>query len=238
MFKTVVFFVLVWFSLLILMPLGVAALPFIALGLRAQTQAVLHFIGRWWARLVIAGIGVKVTVVGQDRIPREGGVCFVGNHPGDFDTILALAYIGRPFGFTAKKEVLFYPFMNLFVWLLGGLFIDRGNPRNALKSLKKGAQRIQAGFSMIIFPEGTRNRGGPMLPFKSGALKLASFAGAPIVPVSILGSHCVWEEHHRIRAASIKLTFSHPIPTAGLSGDQKRLLADQVLAAIQEPADA
>jgi 1-acyl-sn-glycerol-3-phosphate acyltransferase len=86
---------------------------------------------------------------------------------------------------------------------------------------------------MIIFPEGTRNRGKGFLPFRPGAFKLATMADAPILPVSITGSHKVWEESLRIRGAAVRVVFGTPIPTAGLKGDERRALVDRTREAIE-----
>jgi 1-acyl-sn-glycerol-3-phosphate acyltransferase len=81
---------------------------------------------------------------------------------------------------------------------------------------------------MLIFPEGTRGKGQGMLPFKSGALKLATKAGAPIVPVAITGSYEVFEKERRVRPGPVSVRFAPPVPTAGISAEEKGDLADRV----------
>ncbi len=197
-------------------------------GVRMGAIFLLRFLTRLWARFVIFGTGSEVSIEGTEKIPPSGGVCFVANHPGDFDIILALAFIKRPFGFIAKREILFFPFVNLWVFFLGGLFIDRKNVAKAHRSIERGARRIRNGGAMIIFPEGTRSRGKGVLPFKGGSFKLATLAGAPIVPVAISGSYAVWEETKTIRAAKVRMVFCDPVPTEGLQGEDRRKLVDTV----------
>lgn len=234
MVKTVLVFFFLWLSIILALPVGLLALALRLLGLRYAAARLLQRFGRLWARAMLAGMGCRVTVTGAENIPRSGGVCFIGNHPGDVDPILAMAYIDRPFGFTAKKEALFYPVINIWVWLLGGVFIDRKNVGSARRAIEAGARRIRAGGAMIIFPEGTRNRGKAMLPFRGGAFKLATLAEAPIVPLTIIGSNAVYEDEGRIRGAQIALKFWEAVPTAGLDADARRALPEQVRAKIAE----
>jgi 1-acyl-sn-glycerol-3-phosphate acyltransferase len=233
MLKTIVFFTFLWITIVLVLPLGIIAVALRLIGLRGAADRFMQRVGRFWARLVIAATGSTLEAHGLENIPLSGSVCFVGNHPGDFDILIALALIDRPFGFTAKKEALFFPFIGLYVWLLGGVFIDRKSARNALKAIEVGAERIRKGGAMIIFPEGTRNRGKTFLPFRPGAFKLATMADSPIVPVSITGSHKVWEEYLRIRGAAVRVVFGVSIPTAGLKGDERRSLVQHTREAIE-----
>jgi 1-acyl-sn-glycerol-3-phosphate acyltransferase len=189
---------------------------------------MMYRVAQGWARFMIALTRCKVTVRGRENIPRRGGICFVSNHGSIFDILLILAYAGRPFGFTAKKELSYIPFLNMWIFLLGGSFIDRKNIRKALKAINRGIDRIRAGGAMIIFPEGHRSRGQGLLPFHPGSLKLATRAAAPIVPVALSGSYDVFERHYRIAAVPVGISFGPPIPTADLSaGDRKQSLAEK-----------
>jgi len=174
-------------------------------------------------------------VKGRENIPPRGGVCFVSNHVGIFDIILALAYAGRPFGFIAKKELLYVPFINIWISILGGLFIDRKNIRKAKRTIDLGIQKLQNGWSMLIFPEGTRSKGQGLLPFRSGAIKLATNSLAPIVPIAIAGSYEVFEKDYRVHGVPIRMVFCPAINTSELSGEDRRhLLPDRVRSVIED----
>jgi 1-acyl-sn-glycerol-3-phosphate acyltransferase len=198
------------------------------LGLRRQSSLWMYRLAQGWARFMIALIGCEVTVRGRENIPPRGGICFVSNHGSIFDILLLLAYAGRPFGFVAKKELSYIPLLNLWIYLLGGSFIDRKNIRQALRTISRGIKRIREGGGMIIFPEGRRSRGQGLLPFRPGALKLATKAEAPIVPVALSGSYDVFERNYRVAAVPVGISFGPPIPTADLSPeDRKRVLAEK-----------
>ncbi|MDR2102641.1 MAG: 1-acyl-sn-glycerol-3-phosphate acyltransferase, partial [Treponema sp.] len=137
--------------------------------------------------------------------------------------------------FIAKKEILLIPFINMWISLLGGLFIDRKNIRRALKTINKGIRLLKSGERMLVFPEGTRSKGRGLLPFRSGSLKLATQAGVPIVPIAISGSYEVFEKNYRVKAGPVRVVFCPPVNTAELTlGERKKDLADRIYRTIEE----
>ena len=88
---------------------------------------------------------------------------------------------------------------------------------------------------MLIFPEGTRSKGRGLLPFRSGAVKLATNSLAPIVPIAITGSYEVFEKDYRVHAAPVRMVFCPPIDTASMNPEDRRHnLADQVRGIIEQ----
>jgi 1-acyl-sn-glycerol-3-phosphate acyltransferase len=233
--KTILIFIPVVAAVIFLTPIGIVVFIGSFIGLRKPLSHMMYRIAQGWARMMIKFTGCQVTVTGRENIPLKGGVCFVSNHGSIFDIVLHLAYDGRPIGFVAKKELIYIPLLNMWISLLGGLFIDRKNIRKAVRTINKGIARIKAGGAMIIFPEGRRSRGQGLLPFRSGALKLATQAEAPIVPVAITGSYDVFERRYRLQPGPVHVRFGDPISTAGLPPeDRKKKLADQVYGVIKE----
>jgi 1-acyl-sn-glycerol-3-phosphate acyltransferase len=87
---------------------------------------------------------------------------------------------------------------------------------------------------MLIFPEGTRSKGRGLLPFRSGAVKLAVNSLAPIVPIAVLGSYEVFEKDYRLHAVPVRMVFLPPVETASMSADERRhKLAEQVRGQIE-----
>jgi 1-acyl-sn-glycerol-3-phosphate acyltransferase len=235
MIKTAFCFVHVMISMLICTPFGIVAAMLRLFGLRKLVTKIMYIISWIWSRLIIVVIGCKVTVTGRQNVPRSGGVCFVSNHGSYFDIPLLMGYSGRVLGFVAKKELVFVPFLNLWISMLGGLFIERKNPRSGLRTISKGVEKIKVGGAMIIFPEGHRSRDQGLLPFHPGALKLATQSGALIVPVALKGSYDVFERNNRVTAAPVHITFCKPINTADIPAtDRKMILSDQIYAVIKE----
>jgi len=235
MVKTVFLFIYVVVTMIFLVPFGLITLIFYAVGLKTAMRQVFYRIAQGWGLSVIKLTGSKVTVTGCENIPKKGGVCFVSNHGGYFDIVLMLAYSGRMVGFIAKKELLFVPFLNIWIYLIGGLFIDRKTLRNANRTINKGVEKIKSGGGLIIFPEGHRSLGRGLLPFHPGSLKLATMAEAPIVPTIIEGSYELLEKNKRVTKTPLKVTFCEPINTAGLPvTDRKLILSDKIYTIIKE----
>ncbi|GAB6391390.1 MAG: 1-acyl-sn-glycerol-3-phosphate acetyltransferase [Treponematales bacterium] len=222
MIKTAAIFFLAGFTLLLVVPVGVVCFVLSFLGFRRLMAQVVYRVAQGWARLLVGVSGCAVEVSGRENIPRRGGVCFVSNHGSIFDIVLALAFAGRPFGFIAKKELLLIPFLNMWISILGGLFIDRARPRKALATIAGGVRRLRSGGGVLIFPEGHRSRGQGLLPFRGGAFKLAALSGVPVVPVAIAGSYEVFEKTGRVRAVPVRLVFCPPIDPASLPQEDRR----------------
>lgn len=224
--KTIAVFAVTGIAIIVFIPLGLCTFLISLFGFKKPMNLILYKIARIWARVIIGLTGCRMTVEGTEHIPKEGGFCFVANHVGIFDIILALAYAGRPFGFIAKKELLSIPGINIWILLLGGLFIDRKQPRKALATISRGVRRIKSGGGMLIFPEGTRSRGQELGPFLPGAFKLATQSGAVIVPVAITGSYEVFEKNYRVASVPVYLSFLPPVYINELPPeDRKRVLA-------------
>jgi len=235
MVKTILLLVYVCVSLIFLVPFGLIVSIFYAIGFKEAMKQVFYRIAQGWGLAIIKLSGCKVTVTGRENIPKKGGVCFVSNHSGYFDIILLLTYCGRMVGFVAKRELIFVPFLNIWIYMLGGLFIDRSTLKNASRTISKGVEKIKSGGGLIIFPEGHRSLGRGLLPFHPGSLKLATMAEAPIVPTVIEGSYELWEKNKRFVKTQLKVTFCEPIETASLPAtDRKLVLSDRIYAVIKE----
>jgi 1-acyl-sn-glycerol-3-phosphate acyltransferase len=235
MIKTVLIIIYVGATFIILSPFGLIALFLSLFGLKKQMALAVYKLAQGWALSIIKITGCTVTVTGKENIPRKGGVCFVANHTGYFDIVLMYACCGRPAGFIAKKELIFIPFLNAWIYMVGGQFLDRGSARKALRSINKGVERIKSGGGMIVFPEGHRSKGAGLLLFHPGSLKLATMAEAPIVPVALTGSYDVFERNYRVNSVNAKVVFCEPIITADLpSEDRKVVLSDRIYSVINE----
>jgi 1-acyl-sn-glycerol-3-phosphate acyltransferase len=135
---------------------------------------------------------IPYSLQGWERLPeaiRNGSqsAIFMSNHESQMDPPVLVAALPVPAVFIAKQELKYVPFIGAAAWAAGVIFIDRGNRERAIQSIKAAATEIREGKSVVIFPEGTRNRTGQMLPFKKGGFALAQDAGVPIVPMATLG---------------------------------------------------
>lgn len=187
-----------------------------------------------WAKGVIKSAGANVTVKGVEWIPKEDGIVFVGNHQSNFDIPLLLGYLPKLAGFVAKKELEKMPFISSWMKVIGCVFLDRGNPRAALKTIGEATKKVKDGQNMILFPEGTRSKGQKMGDFKQGGLRIATKGKAIIVPMTIDGSYKLYEGNgNRIKPADVTITFHEPINTAELDKDAIKSLDDYLLSVIE-----
>lgn len=179
----------------------------------------LNIIVKKWAKNFIAQSGSSVEIIGEELIP-EGPVVFVGNHESDFDIPLLLGYFKKPFGFVAKIETKKLPLISTWMEIIRCVFMNRASRREAIVSLKEAIEHVKRGHSLVIFPEGTRNRGEGVLEFKPGSLRLAKDGLAPIVPIVIYGTADIFEKNNkRVKPAKAIVKILQPIQNEEL---QKR----------------
>ncbi len=225
--RTFVFFLYFWITVSVSSPIALVLWILDSAGLHA-VRPVTGTLVRFWARSLVALLGIRVTVEGLERLPDAESLCFVSNHQGNFDIAILLAFLPRCIGFITKSQAAWFPFLNLWIFALGGVFIDREKVSKARAAMDRGIARLRSGAAMAIFPEGTRSRGPRMGEFHNGSFKLATRAGAVIVPISIQGTYRIWEETRSIRPASVSLTVGEPIPTRAMDGDERRRLPELV----------
>lgn len=181
-----------------------------------------------WAKYCVDVTGSTIEVTGIENVPADKSVVYIGNHQGIFDIPLLLGYIPYQKAFISKIEILKIPMISDWMKLMKCVFLARKNPRQSIEAMHQGIENVKNGYSMVIFPEGTRNKGGPVKEFKPGSFKLAFQSGADVVPVTIDGTWKIYEEHNKIKPANIKLTIHPPVKTEGLSKDELREIPAQV----------
>lgn len=177
-------------------------------------------------RYLLNVAGVTITVKGAENIPVDKSVLYVGNHRSYFDILVGYVTVPSLLGFVAKKEMLRYPSLRVWMKNVNCLFLDRKNMKEGLKTILTGIDKVKHGISIWIFPEGTRNRGKDvleMLPFKEGSLKIAEKAGCPVVPVAMTGTADVFEAHVPfIKPSRVIIEFGKPFYIKELEPEQKK----------------
>nr|WP_198010577.1 lysophospholipid acyltransferase family protein [Clostridium sartagoforme] len=185
-------------------------------------------VGEDWARYTIHNaLGMNVTIRGKENIPNVP-CCYIGNHTSILDIPILIDSVGKCMGFVAKKEMVKAPVLGYWMSKYNCVPLDRENAREAIKVIRKGSENIKKGYSMAIFPEGTRSKNGELMEFKKGSLKLATMAKAPIVPVTIDGAYRAFEIDRKFKPIDITITFSEPIYTENLSREEEKSLMEKV----------
>lgn len=187
---------------------------------------------RTWASTLVAIVGGRVTVNGVENLPK-GAVVFVANHQGSFDIPVLIAYVPKPFGFISKIEVLKIPIVGGWMRVMNCVFMDRSSRAKSTLAIGEGVEVLKAGHSLVIFPEGTRSKGGPVQTFKAGSVRLAIDAEVPIVPIAIDGTADMLEKNKFFMTpADVTITILPPIPVEKIKTMESKELAGYVQALI------
>ena len=167
----------------------------------------------WAFRCVRFLAGTRVDYLGEENIPTDTPVLYIGNHRSFFDIVLTYVRVPRPTGYIAKKSMEKVPLLSIWMRNLHCLFLDRENIKAGMQTILTAIDLMKNGKSICIFPEGTRNREeGTLLPFHEGSFKIAAKAGCPIVPMTINNSAAVFENQFpRIKKTHVIIEYGKPI---------------------------
>ena len=138
--------------------------------------------------------GLKLVFRRDESVKHNSPYVFIGNHQNSFD-IFTICGAAMPGTVTiGKKSLIWIPIFGWVYWLSGNILIDRKNSNKARGTLNIAARKIrERKLSVWMFPEGTRSYGRGLLPFKSGAFKLAELTQEPVVMI------CASRLHQKIK---------------------------------------
>lgn len=194
---------------------------------KAHADMVQLRIVQWGLKCVAFISGVKLTVIGEENVPRDEPVLYIGNHRSFFDVVVTYARCPGLTGYIAKDGVNKVPIFRIWMKRLHCIFLKRDDMKEGLKVILKAIEYVKSGISICIFPEGTRNkdRDNPtsLLPFKEGSFKIAIKTGCKIVPMALIGTADILENHFPwIHSTDIKLIYGEPIDVSALDKDQQK----------------
>jgi 1-acyl-sn-glycerol-3-phosphate acyltransferase len=189
----------------------------------------------WWGRAFLRAGGWKLRVEGMKDLP-PGGAILVSNHQSAVDIPMLLSAFPRPVRFLAKKELGAIPVFGKAMATAGNVFVDRDDPRDAVRMLREAGARLRNGLLLVVFPEGTRSEDGTIGEFRPGAFYLAWKSGVPVVPVHIDGGRrALPKGAWRVRPADLLVRVLPPLaPGEGEGGSKERIAAaarERILAA-------
>lgn len=204
---------------------------------RGRAEACYRITDKWvprWMGTILKIGGVQVEVEGSEHIP-ESPVVFVCNHQSMIDIPVLLTALGRPRALMAKAVLGKIPLLRGWMKLFDCIFVHRSDPKSARISYEEGIRLVKNGRDLQIFAEGTRSKDGEIAEFKAGGFRIASSAGAPIVPLLIDGSRYTLEENGGwICPGKVTLRVFEPIATTGLSREELKALPERVHAQLAE----
>lgn len=189
-------------------------------------------------KFILWEAGTKVTIIGEENVPKDTPVLYIGNHRSYFDIVLTYSRCPIRTGYIAKKEMERYPLLSNWMKYLHCLFLDRKDIKQGLKTILAAIDKIKSGISICIFPEGTRNRNEDeldMLPFHEGSFKIATKAKCPIIPVAISNSANIFEAHFpKITPVRVVVEYGRPIYPDELSKEDKKHIGEYTQNIIHE----
>ncbi len=183
---------------------------------------------RWWSSAVLWVVGIKVRVHGMENAGGGEPHIFASNHVSWFD-VPALAKVLPRYKFVAKAELFKVPIFGRAMRAAGMIEIQRENRKAALGAYDVAAERIKAGNSVVVFPEGTRGHAYPLRPFKKGPFVLAIAAGVPIVPIIVHGTIEIMRKGSLwAHPGTIDIHLLEPVSTSGFDYDHREALMQTV----------
>jgi 1-acyl-sn-glycerol-3-phosphate acyltransferase len=225
--RTALVAVMLW---VLTVPLSVIVVVAALLGVADRPGGVYDWATHTWARGLLWAAGVRVRIDGDERLRASRTVpcVFVSNHVSWFDVFVLAAVIQRH-AFISKRELLSVPIFGPAARAVGTVPLDRANRKSAFSSYQEAAEHIRGGRSVIVFPEGTRGTTTDLRPFKKGPFVMAIAAGVPVVPTVVQGTIALMPRGSwRVRSGVVDVHFLEPVPTAGMTYDDRDRVSDAV----------
>jgi 1-acyl-sn-glycerol-3-phosphate acyltransferase len=199
----------------------------------APTLKARRRVARLCARVLFAWIGMPLRLEGGENLRAEGPAIVAPNHQSYLDGLVLTALLPPGFAFVVKRELEKSLFARIFLRRLGTLFVERFDAAQSAGETRKVLEAIQAGQSLVIFPEGTFQRYPGLLPFRMGTFAVAVDAGVPVVPVAIQGTRSLLRGDDRLlRHGRVKVAAAPAVKPDGNGWHAGVQLRDEVRAAI------
>ncbi|SDT42062.1 1-acyl-sn-glycerol-3-phosphate acyltransferase [Pseudomonas asplenii] len=172
-------------------------------------------------------LGLRVQAEAESLLEKQQSCVVIANHQSNYDLFVFGNVVPRRTVCIGKKSLKWVPLFGQLFWLSGNVLIDRGKAHKARQSMLSTTETLRhKDTSIWVFPEGTRNLGEDLLPFKKGAFQMAIAAGVPIVPVCV-SSYIKQMRLNRWHSGEVLIRSLPAIPTAGLTLDDIPMLIAQ-----------
>lgn len=202
-------------------------------------RQTLYIYGKVFCRSLVRMMGWSIQVENRQRLEASRPCVIVGNHQSFLDVVTFGSIFPRRTVSAGKREIGRIPVFGWFYRLSGNLILDRARARSALDSLEEASRAMrQEKIAVWFMPEGHRNAGPELLPFKTGAFRLALAAGAPIVPVVAEPLAAIANTaRHLARRGRLHIRVLEPTPTEGLTAKDLSTLVSTVRSRMQQALD-
>lgn len=180
-------------------------------------------------------------IVDADLVPKTGGVILASNHVSNLDPPVVGVGIWRPCAYMAKEELFTNRFFAWYIRKLNAFPVKRGSADRA--SLKHALEVLEAGWPLVMFPEGTRSETGELGEAEMGVGMIAYRSGVPVVPAYVRGTNQVMPKGGGMKLAQIHVRYGHPMRFVAPEGTKPgraeyEAAAHQIMDAIRALRDA
>eukprot|EP00063_Salmo_salar_P008730 XP_013983565.1 PREDICTED: 1-acyl-sn-glycerol-3-phosphate acyltransferase alpha-like [Salmo salar] len=226
--STFVFYFKKCFYVAYMMVLGAIAIPLSILKCGGRDVENMRVV-RALVRHVKYFLGLRFDVSGLEHLQTEGPYVIISNHQSSLDVLGLMEVLPDRCTMIAKKELVYAGTVGIVSWLGGIIFINRKKTSDAKSVMADAAKTmLEDQIRLWVFPEGTRNQRGDLLPFKKGAFHLAVQAQAPIIPIVFSSySNFYLQKEKLFNSGTIKLKILPKIETKGMTSDDVAGLADK-----------
>lgn len=190
----------------------------------------------YWVKIEKRLFGLCMDIRGHEHVEANKPCIIVCNHQSSIDLFGTMEIWPESCSVMVKKSLLYSGPLGLVMWMVGTVFVNRTNRKEAASILSETSEHIKKEkISIIIFPEGTRNPAPEMLPFKKGAFNLAVLSQIPIVPVVMSSYSEFYSKKEKIfNPGKFIITCLPPISTEGKKLEDVAELAESVRSQMME----
>ena len=159
---------------------------------------------------------IRIAVTGEQHATRRPAVFFINHQSTLIDALVTSRVVQRGFTVVAKAEVKRIPVLGQLLTLADVAFVERSDTSKAISAMQPAVDKLRAGVSIVLAPEGTRSLSPRVGAFKKGGFHLARDAGVPIVPIVIRNAgEIMWRNARVVQEGTIEVVVHEPVPTAG-----------------------
>lgn len=158
---------------------------------------------------------------GRENIPRRGGLILAANHRSFLDPFVIALGVRRPIYFVAKQELFHNALVGWWLNCLGAFPVRRGESDE--DSMRTARTLLERGEAVVIFPEGTRTRQGPLQRARRGVGRLALETGVPVLPVAVIGTERARPWGFVIRPCRVRIRYGRALTYPHVEAPSPRL---------------
>jgi len=191
----------------------------------------------WWISQVIVGIffgiWLRFRAYGVERIPASGGALLLANHSSFIDPLLIGLPLKRPISYLARDTLFPIPFVG---WMLRHTYVMPLNRQGGSSAaIRETLRRMEQGFLVGLFPEGTRSADGQLGPFRPGFAALVRRTDLPIIPVGIAGANrALGRGSWFLRPRRVCVVFGEPLSPSEAAALRERGREEELVETVRQ----